>query len=227
VTASKDAPTGGGSPVGASRRRILRTLQGSEHGLGVQELAEQVGLHANTVRFHLNRLLAEGLVRRHAGDHHEQGRPPLTFVAVESGYHGERRSYRLLAEMLASFMTETTEPHSKAAAVEAGRTWGHFLTQRPSPYRRTDDAESLEALTSVLEEIGFAPEVVQTQDAREVWLHHCPFLEVATSYRDVVCSLHLGLMQGVLAETRGPSTVDQLRPLVAPSLCVARLVPAL
>ena len=221
-----DAPRGAGSHVGASRTRILRVLQASQQGLGVQELAEEVGPHVNTVRFHLNRLLADGLVRRHSQDRHEHGRPPLRFVAVPAGYHGERRSYRLLAEMLASFMAEPGVPNPRAAAIEVGQSWGHFLTKRPSPYRRADDAQSMKVLTSVLDEIGFASELVQTAEGREVRLHHCPFLEVATDYRDVVCSLHLGLMQGVLAETRGPSTVDQLRPLVQPSLCVARVVPA-
>jgi predicted ArsR family transcriptional regulator len=199
-------------------------LQAADQGLGVRELAADVGLHTNTVRMHLDRLVAEGLVRRQTQDRREPGRPPLTFSAVASGFHGDRRAYRLLAEMLASFVAEKV-PDSRTAAIETGRMWGHFLTERPGPYRRADRQRSLDVLNTILDDIGFAPEIVQTDDRQEVWLRHCPFLEVATEYREVVCSIHLGLIQGVLSETRGPLTADELRPLVEPSLCIARLAP--
>lgn len=222
-TGEETAPHG--SQAGASRLRVLQALQAADHGLGVRELAEVVSLHINTVRFHLDRLVGEGLVRRQPSDRSEPGRPPLTFTAVPSGSHGDRRAYRLLAEMLASFVAEMV-PDSRTAAIDVGRKWGHFLTERPGPYRRADHEQSLRALTTILNDIGFAPELKSTGNHQEVWLRHCPFLEVATEYRDVVCSIHLGLMQGVLSETRGPLTADQLRPLVEPSLCIARLTPA-
>lgn len=209
---------------GASRLRVLQALQAANQGLGVRDLAAHVGLHTNTVRMHLDRLVAEGLVRRQTQDRNEPGRPPLTFSAVASGFHGERRAYRLLAEMLASFVAAKV-PDSRTAAIEAGRMWGQFLTERPGPYRRADHRRSLDVLTTILDDIGFAPKIVQTADSLEVWLRHCPFLEVATEYREVVCSIHLGLIQGVLSETRGPLTADELRPLVEPSLCIARLAP--
>jgi predicted ArsR family transcriptional regulator len=126
--------------------------------------------------------------------------------------------------MLASFVAEKVSD-SRAAAIETGQMWGHFLTEQPGPYRRTDRQRSLHVLTTILDDIGFAPEIVQTDDRQEVWLRHCPFLEVATEYREVVCSIHLGLIQGILSETRGPLTADELRPLVEPSLCIARLAP--
>jgi predicted ArsR family transcriptional regulator len=39
----------------------------------------------------------------------------------------------------------------------------------------------------------------------------------------VVCSIHLGLMQGMLAELDAPIDTDRLDPFVEPDLCVARL----
>jgi predicted ArsR family transcriptional regulator len=54
-------------------------------------------------------------------------------------------------------------------------------------------------------------------------LRHCPFLEVATAHPEVVCSVHLGVMQGVLAEQRAPVEAGDLQPFVEPSLCLARL----
>lgn len=56
-------------------------------------------------------------------------------------------------------------------------------------------------------------------------LPQCPFLEVASARREVVCSLHLGLMQGVLAEQRAPLEATSLVPFVEPSLYVGGLNP--
>jgi predicted ArsR family transcriptional regulator len=36
----------------------------------------------------------------------------------------------------------------------------------------------------------------------QVYLHRCPFREVAQHHQDMVCSLHLGLMQGALDQMR-------------------------
>jgi predicted ArsR family transcriptional regulator len=46
---------------------------------------------------------------------------------------------------------------------------------------------------------------------------------VAGEHRDVVCAVHLGLMQGALAELRAPFTAARLKPFVGPSLCVATM----
>jgi hypothetical protein len=42
-------------------------------------------------------------------------------------------------------------------------------------------------------------------------------------HQDVVCQLHLGLMQGALDQMRAPVTVAGLQPFAEASLCVAHL----
>jgi hypothetical protein len=56
-------------------------------------------------------------------------------------------------------------------------------------------------------------------------LRHCPFLELAEEYGTVVCPLHLGLMQGALAELRAPVAATRLEPFAEPDACVAHLAP--
>jgi predicted ArsR family transcriptional regulator len=213
---------------GSSRRQILALLHDSDGALGVAELAERVGLHPNTVRFHLDRLVAEGLVLRRIQERTQPGRPRLSFTAAGSPTRRDRRSYRLLAEVLASFFTGAV-PDAAAAATEAGVMWGRYLTARPAPYRRASEEEAVAELMRTLDEIGFAPELsaaparAPAGAGREILLRHCPFLEVAEAHREVVCSVHLGLMQGALAEMRAPVTADRLTPFVEPSLCIAGL----
>lgn len=219
--------------AGVSRLRLLRLLRETpagpegQGGLGVQELAERTGLHVNTVRAHLDRLVAEGTVLRHTQPRSAPGRPRLAFTAApRPDPEADERSYRLLAEMLTGLVTSAV-PEARQASVEAGRAWGRYLAERPAPYRRTDEAQAVQSLLATLDEVGFSPELDPDDDrGRTVLLRHCPFLEVAEAHRDVVCSIHLGLMQGALAELRAPVTADRLEPFVAPSLCVAHLTDA-
>ena len=75
------------------------------------------------------------------------------------------------------------------------------------------------------DELDFAPEPVADRPGPpdRVRLRHCPFLELAEPHRDLVCPLHLGLMQGALAELRAPITVTALIPFAEPTACLAHL----
>ena len=74
-----------------------------------------------------------------------------------------------------------------------------------------------------MDKLGFAPQVGADGSRYRLGLHQCPFREVAQQNQDVVCSLHLGLMQGVLAQMRGRLTVDRLDPLTERGPCIAHL----
>lgn len=210
--------------AGVSRQRVLELLRSAPAGLGVQELADRTGLHANTVRFHLDRLVADGMAQRHAEERTEPGRPRLSFTAAPRPDPArDSRNYQFLAEILASFVAGTVNRPADAA-VAAGRTWGHYLTERPAPYRRVPEEEAVTRLLGILDDIGFAPELA-AEDPRQIRIPHCPFREVAEGNREVVCAVHLGLMRGALAELGAPVTADRLVPFVEPSLCVAHLTP--
>jgi predicted ArsR family transcriptional regulator len=135
---------------------------------------------------------------------------------------GQRR-YRLLAQMLTSMIAGMV-PEPQAAATEAGREWGRYLTEQPPPYQGLAAEQAVAKLASALEEIGFAPEVVAEAEGYQLRLHQCPFREVAEQHPDVVCAMHLGLLQGVLEQSRAPVTADDLRPFAEPGSCTARLV---
>ncbi|GAA0630773.1 helix-turn-helix domain-containing protein [Streptomyces thermocarboxydovorans] len=212
-----------GAPVaGESRAQVLDVLRASPGGLGVREIAERTGLHANTARFHLDTLVKEGLAERGTEGGGRPGRPRAVYRAVASRTPAGRRSYRLLARMLTGLVTEAL-PQPAQSAVTAGEAWGRYLADTPPPSRRVGHDEAVRRLTRVLTDAGFAPGSVQERPDPVIPLHHCPFREIAEEHREVVCSLHLGLMRGVLKEVRAPVRVDRLEPFVEPSLCLARL----
>src|SRR5690606_19228403 len=108
------------------------------------------------------------------------------------------RSYRLLAEILASYVAAEL-PRPAEGAMRAGHTWGRYLVDRPPPFRRIDADAAIQQVVDVLDGIGFAPEAVSAGRRTQIRLHHCPFRETAEEHREVICSIHLGLMQGMLA----------------------------
>ena len=211
-----------GARLGESRARVLDLMRAASRPLGVQDVAEQAGLHPNTARFHLDALVDAALAAREPQPRETPGRPSMVYRVTDAdGPTGQRR-YRLLAEMLTSLIAGVM-PQPDEAAAEAGREWGRYLTEQPPPFQRIDAGEAIEKLTTALAEIGFAPEVVPEGGGYRLRLHQCPFREVAENHQDVVCALHLGLMQGVLEQVRAPVRTDRLQPFAEPSVCIAEL----
>lgn len=211
-----------GSRLGRRRRWVLDLVRAAGSPLGVQEVADRTGLHPNTARFHLEGLVKAGLATRERRPRVTPGRPSMAYRATgESEQDGPRR-YWLLAEMLATLIGGTL-PSPGTAAVEAGREWGAYLTEQPPPYRRPNAGAAIERLTGTMATLGFASRAATDGKRYRLCLDQCPFREVAQQHQEVVCSLHLGLMQGALAQMRAAVTVDRLEPLTESGLCVASL----
>src|SRR6476646_2169826 len=81
------------------------------------ELAARMKLHVTTVRFHLDALCDEGAIERTRMNRDGVGRPRTGYRAVE-----ERLDYRILAEILAMELGETTETRARRAQ-RAGQQW--------------------------------------------------------------------------------------------------------
>ena len=211
------------SQLGRNRADVLDMLRAADGPLGIREVAQRMGLHPNTARFHLEALAEAGLAIRETEDRQTPGRPRIGYRAVADSPAGRRR-YRLLAEMLTSLIAGTM-PEPGKAAEQAGHEWGAYLTERPPPYQQPSAEQAVGKLTAIMEELGFAPRTESGADGGQyrLCLRQCPFREVAEHHQDVICALHLGLMRGALAQLRAPVTADRLDPFVEPSLCVARL----
>lgn len=110
-----------------------------------------------------------------------------------------------------------------ACNVETGREWGAYFTEQPPPYQRPGAGAAIERLTETMAKLGFALRAESEGRQHRLYLHQCPFREVAQQHQDVVCALHLGLIQGALAQMRAPVTTGRLEPFAEPGLCVASL----
>ncbi|MCV7192076.1 helix-turn-helix transcriptional regulator [Mycolicibacterium brumae] len=196
------------------RARVLTALRAADGPLTIAEVAERLGMPVNTARFHLLALAESGQAGRVDAPASRPGRPPQLFVATAGMDPGGPRHYRLLAEALADSMAGAPDPSGQARA--AGRTIGVRLGQRRMP---AGSARPVDELVALMDEFGFSPSARE----RRIELRHCPFLELTSEHRDVVCPLHHGLMQGALDAWGAPVTVETLTPFVRPDLCLAKL----
>ena len=216
-----DSPARG---LGPTRARVLELLQDAGVPMTAPELAERMGLHANTARFHLDALTTDGLASRASEERRTPGRPKVIYAAASAAPDVSHRSYRLLAEILTSYMSDQL-PDPARSAEEAGEAWGRHLSA-PATGEVGSEASALRAMTEAMDRVGFESHTVEEADEVRVEVSHCPFLEVAEHHNDVVCSVHLGLMRGVLGQYSAPLHADRLEPLVEPSRCIAHLARA-
>lgn len=202
--------------IGKRRVDVLSTLKASATPMTIAQIATELAVHPNTVRFHLENLEAGGQVERVQPHHRSPGRPPQLYRAIRRMDPAGPTHYRMLAEILANGLAADDDPAAKAR--EMGRAWGRTM---PRSSEESPDS-AISALVQVLDDIGFAPEPPADDQLR---LRHCPFLELAQTRASVVCPIHLGLMQGALESWQAPVSVERLDAFVEPDLCVAHLGP--
>lgn len=204
-----------------SRVELLRSLRVAGQPLGARELAERAGLHQTTVRAHLDVLIEAGLVESEPEERGTRGRPRLLYRALPAPETPQGAGdYGLLAHVLASQLAGMADNPAEQARA-AGLAWGRYLVERPPPFTSVTADEARETLLELFAALGFDPAVDEAGE--RLFCRRCPFIDVARRHPDVVCSLHLGLLQGALETLGGPLAAERLDPWVEPSLCVAQL----
>jgi predicted ArsR family transcriptional regulator len=197
----------GGVNGDGQRELILEALRASHDGLDTKELAAAVGLHPNTVRWHLGVLADQGLVAEAPEHRRGRGRPSIVHRLTPEGVAHDRDEYRMLATILTGIVAD--ERDGEARAYEAGVRWGrHLKAAEP-------DCDVVE----LLDRQGFAAEA--KGDCIE--MRRCPFYALASESPQVICTLHHGIVDGALEESGSGQSVDRLDPFVEPRLCVAHL----
>lgn len=195
------------------RQRVLDAIRDHTDPVTLGTLAAQLGVHANTVRFHVDRLLESGQIEQVDVGPSGPGRPAAHFRATRRmDPHGPRR-YRTLAQILLGALAGTPDRRDRAA--DAGRAWGRGLAEADQGSGSPSDR-----LVQILDEAGFSP---QQRGPEQIALRHCPFLELAQERTDIVCPIHLGLMQGALAAWGSDVDAVRLEAFVEPDLCLAHL----
>lgn len=187
-----------------SRVEILHLIQERPRRT-IAELTEATGLHANTVREHLQRLIDAGHVVPETERRTTRGRPRVLYTLAGDG--------------------DASSPVQRSkvrAAAERGDLLRRVMPGTAGTAALDPDAlHQIDALDEQLTDAGFEPLV--DEHALTVDLSPCPHAEAQASHRDTLCAVHLGLMQGVLAEARGPLAIVGMHASCDPRECVVQL----
>jgi len=204
-----------------TRFRLYRYIGLAGRPVSVREMARRLSLHPNTLRPHLRRLEEAGLVSREVRKTATVGRPQTTYT-IREAEPAEGRDYRLLAEMLAGM------PRGRKALAEAqglARQWAAYLRAQggPKPGVRLPARRNMAVLQEAMARAGFEPRFRrEAGDGIEVTMRHCPFRELADDYRDLVCTLHRGLVEGMLAGLKPPLGLREFKPFAERGICRLR-----
>ncbi|WP_405064843.1 helix-turn-helix domain-containing protein [Kribbella sp. NBC_01510] len=203
------------APLSKSRAALLETLRAQTEATTLMALVTATGLHANTVREHLEALVRDGFAHRHQAAPAGRGRPAWLYEATGSDAAAAPEYAGLAAALAATIHRTSASPHEDA--VTAGVEWGHQLARARGAEPASSPAAARREVVSLFDEIGFGPRA----DARStvVRLTRCPLLEAAHQYPDVVCGVHLGLAQGALEEYGAVPEGTELRPFAEPGAC--------
>jgi predicted ArsR family transcriptional regulator len=178
-----------------TRRGLYSYVASRPEPVGREEAATALDLALHTASFHLDRLVAEGLLeveyRRLSGRTGPgAGRPSKLYRRADREFTVSLppRRYDLVGDILATAVDRAAtgiplEQALEATAHEEGSNLG----------RASGSVGTLDALAAVLEDQGYEP----TLSEDTVELANCPFDALARKHTELVCSLNRSYVQGV------------------------------
>lgn len=181
------------------------------------QAAEAAGVSRNLAAFHLDRLVAGGLLEAGYGrvggrSGPGAGRPSKLYLwarAEVSASVPERR-YELAADILAR---AAGSRQARLRVHEEARRAGRAIGARSA---EAGTEPSLEGLVEALAAQGFEP----ASASGAVRMRNCPFHSLARSHGSLVCGMNLALLEGIV-EGYGASAMPRLDP--RPGYCCVAL----
>lgn len=206
-----------------TRFRLYRYLRLVDRPVSVREMSRRLSLHPNTLRPHLRRLEEAGLVRRGVHRRSGVGRPQMLYQGLDPE-GDEGRDFRLLAEMLAGLLNTKRDLQKARGLAEE---WGAYLVSQggPKPGSRLPERVNLAVLQEAMARAGFDPRFRRKGRSVEVTLRDCPFRELTDDHRELVCTLHEGLLEGMLGGLKPRLRLRELKPFVERGVCRFRAGP--
>jgi len=166
-----------------TRKRILQTLL-SKRRCTINELADAVGITPISVRHHINKLEAAGLVASEE-ERHGVGRPRRLYYLTETGLEQFPSQYvRLTSQLLRQLKATLPAPMVSKLFAEMARNMAKdFVEEVESQHMSME--ERLKFVTSLLNSEGFIVTWEQADDHYIVQESVCPYYHVGQSHPEV------------------------------------------
>lgn len=213
-----DQVSGIGALAEPVRRALYLYVAGQQEPVGRDQAAAAVRLPRHVAKFHLDKLVDEGLLvteYRRLSDRRGPGAGRPSKLYRRSGRQlavtVPQREYELAGRILAAGVEDAARSGVPVVeAVEgAAAAAGRRIAAGAGPVHSLDD------LAGVLAGQGYEPRV----EGSEVVLANCPFHTLAGEHTALVCGMNLRLLDALLGELGRPATA-RLAP-VPGRCCVA------
>ena len=194
-----------------TRRALYLYVCAQRSAVSRDEAAAGVGVPRHSAKFHLDKLVGDGLLdvefaRRTGRQGPGAGRPAKLYrrAAREIAVTVPERRYELAGQLMARGIAEarnTGVPVTEAldaAAREQGRELALVALRRAGD--SPSDAALLAAARQVLDDEGYETEPAGANpELAGLTLANCPFHAIAVKETAVVCGMNLAIMEGLLA----------------------------
>jgi predicted ArsR family transcriptional regulator len=191
-----------------ARRAAYRAVSNADRPLTRAEVADEVGISVRLATFHLERLVAEGLVE--ATYAREEGAAPVGHPAkryrptsLEVDVSIPPRRYDLAAKIFAAALARAAETSDNERLAEVAADYGRRVGAEAAAHNGDSP------LVTALRRAGYQP----APSGDDIVLRNCPFKDVAKALPELVCAMNLAFVEGVLAGAE----VTSLRAVLSPS----------
>jgi predicted ArsR family transcriptional regulator len=203
-----------------TRRRMHGFIRRARRPVTREEAAADAGISVKLAAFHLDKLVASGLLRAgydSPGAAPRVGRRPKVYEPAGADIRvsiPERRPDVLAEILMDAVLGRQPGEDARTAALRTARTRGEELgaaTRADSRPGRLGPERSVTLAEAVLEQRGFEPDRPTPTD---LWLLNCPFHPLAARSPELVCAINHAFLCGFLAglRTNGIEAVLAPRP---------------
>ncbi len=210
-----------------TRWRLYVFARSAHRPVSREEAAASIGISRKLAAFHLDKLVAAGLLRaRYEAEPGPRpvGRTPKTYepAGTDVAISVPPRRPDILAGILVhAVLASAAGEDATSAAIRVARAEGSELgagqRDRLRPGRLGAE-RSLTLAGQILSQCGFEPQRAAPADLR---LRNCPFHPLAESSRDLVCAINLAYIAGLLEGLGAGAVTAVLDP--QPGACCVRL----
>jgi predicted ArsR family transcriptional regulator len=206
------------------RRKLYAHVAAQPEPVGREAAATAVGVALHSAKFHLDRLVEEGLLeveyRRLSGRTGPgAGRPAKLYrrSTRQVSVSLPSRNYDLAAEVLAAAVERATGSGvAVGEAVDAvAREQGIRLAAVGGGV--SDASGELDRVSAALERLGYEPRVKDD----DLCLANCPFDRLASEHTELVCGMNLSFVGGLLDGLEAGSLTPRLAP--EPGFCCVKV----
>ncbi|MEE2033620.1 helix-turn-helix transcriptional regulator [Rhodococcus chondri] len=216
------------------RRSLYLYVTAQPEAVGREDAAAAVDLPVHSAKFHLDRLVAEGLLdtefRRLSGRTGPGAGRPSKLYRRSSRHLSvslPERRYDLAGQVLAEAIEQSMHdavPIADAVRTAADRHGRRLAAESPAEQKSCADVTSepaaavtvsteVEQVGTILARYGYEPRTA----GNSIRLANCPFHRLASTHRQLVCSMNLALIEGLLAGLDADDLAATLAP--EPGFC--------